>query len=202
MGLALSGANSCACSAASPASSTSRSVRMPRPFSRSASVGKLWREHAVHQHQPAHALDGVSFTAAAARVSAAASGAGASGSTSRISARRSVYFQSSIRRCGRPIALIGLEGLPPRSRRPCRRRAAGRARRRSCRSARVRSRFLPKLRSSQNPYSASGRVFELGVAGSLELQRQFLAAAFDDPALRHHVHEIRHDVVEQPLIVR
>ena len=42
------------------------------------------------------------FTASAARFSAAASGAGASGSTSRISARRSVYFHSSIRRCGRP----------------------------------------------------------------------------------------------------
>ena len=37
-----------------------------------------------------------------ARASAAASGAGASGSTSRISARRSVYFHSSTRRCGRP----------------------------------------------------------------------------------------------------
>ena len=43
-----------------------------------------------------------SFRAAAARFSAAASGAAASGSTSRISTRRSVYFQSSIRRCGRP----------------------------------------------------------------------------------------------------
>ena len=41
---------------------------------------------------------------AAARFSAAASGAAADGSTSRISARRSVYFQSSIRRCGSPAA--------------------------------------------------------------------------------------------------
>ncbi len=37
-----------------------------------------------------------------ARVLAAASGGAASGFASRISARRSVYFQSSTRRCGRP----------------------------------------------------------------------------------------------------
>ena len=41
---------------------------------------------------------------ALARALAAASGAPASGLASRISARRSVYFHSSIRRCGRPSA--------------------------------------------------------------------------------------------------
>ena len=46
----------------------------------------------------------ISFTAEAAFVSAAESGAGASGSTSRISARKSVYFQSSIRRLGSPVS--------------------------------------------------------------------------------------------------
>ena len=54
-----------------------------------------------------------SFRAVAARFSAAASGAAASGSTSRISTRRSVYFQSSIRRCGRPSRVIGIERLAP-----------------------------------------------------------------------------------------
>ena len=38
-----------------------------------------------------------------ARALAAASGGAASGLASRISARKSVYFQSSMRRCGRPI---------------------------------------------------------------------------------------------------
>ena len=61
-------------------------------------LGQLWREHPVHQHQPAHAGDGMRFSAAAARFSAAASGSAASGNTSRISTRRSVYFHSSIRR--------------------------------------------------------------------------------------------------------
>ena len=68
-----------------------------------AEVGQLRREHAIDQHQPAHALDRVQLQRRLPRASAPpASGAGASGSTSRISTRRSVYFQSSIRRCGRP----------------------------------------------------------------------------------------------------
>lgn len=44
-------------------------------------------------------------------------------------------------------------------------------------------------------------VFELGVTGLLQFQRQFLAAALDHSALRHDVDEIRHDVVQQTLIV-
>ena len=45
-----------------------------------------------------------------ARALAAASGGPASGLASRISARRSVYFQSSTRRCGRPSARKHVEG--------------------------------------------------------------------------------------------
>ena len=72
------------------------------PFSRpssSDSFGANTPSTSTSRRTPSIAC---SFSAAAARFSAAASGAGASGSTSRISARRSVYFQSSIRRCGRP----------------------------------------------------------------------------------------------------
>ena len=78
------------------------SVRIGRPFSRpssSESFGANTPSTSTSRRTP---LIACSFRAAAARFSAAASGAGASGSTSRISARRSVYFQSSIRRCGRP----------------------------------------------------------------------------------------------------
>ena len=73
-----------------------------KAFLRVGKVGQFWREHAIDQHQLAHAVDGVQLQRVAGLVSAAASGAAASGSTSRISTRRSVYFQSSMRRCGRP----------------------------------------------------------------------------------------------------
>src|SRR5215510_15498486 len=36
----------------------------------------------------------------------------------------------------------------------------------------------------------------------LQLDRQFLAAGFDDPAAVEHVDEMRLDVVEEPLVVR
>src|SRR5205823_10608442 len=49
---------------------------------------------------------------------------------------------------------------------------------------------------------ASGRVFELRVPGSLELQRQLLVAALHHAAVRHYVYEIGHDVIQQPLIMR
>ena len=47
----------------------------------------------------------------------------------------------------------------------------------------------PRLRSaSRNP--------------SLQLVCELLAARAHDPAVREHVHEIGHDVIEQPLVVR
>ena len=41
-----------------------------------------------------------------------------------------------------------------------------------------------------------GLALELGVAGLLELQRQLLAAGLADLAAGHHVHLVRHDVVQ------
>ena len=40
------------------------------------------------------------------------------------------------------------------------------------------------------------------VALRLELERQLLAARLHDPPVGEHVHEVGHDVVEQPLVVR
>ena len=43
--------------------------------------------------------------------------------------------------------------------------------------------------------------FDPAVTLTLQLQRQLLAAGLDDPSGAQHVHEVGHDVVEQPLIV-
>ena len=42
---------------------------------------------------------------------------------------------------------------------------------------------------------------QVGVALGLELPRQLRTAAAHDAARRHHVHMVRHDVVEQPLVM-
>src|SRR5690606_8904487 len=48
----------------------------------------------------------------------------------------------------------------------------------------------------------SGRVAAiLGIAGRLEFQRKLLAARAHDASSRHHVHEIRHDVLEEALVM-
>ena len=41
-----------------------------------------------------------------------------------------------------------------------------------------------------------------GVTVFLELERERLVAALDDPAVDHHMHEVGHDVVEQALVMR
>ena len=69
-------------------------------FARSDSFGANTPSTSTSLRTPSMAC---SSSASPACVSAAASGAAASGSTSRISTRRSVYFQSSMRRCGRPV---------------------------------------------------------------------------------------------------
>ena len=42
----------------------------------------------------------------------------------------------------------------------------------------------------------------LGIAARFELERQFLAAGLDDAAVRQHVHDVGHDVGQQPLVMR
>ena len=49
---------------------------------------------------------------------------------------------------------------------------------------------------------ATASCFEPAVALRLELERQLLAARLDDAAVGEHVHEVGHDVVQQPLVVR
>src|SRR3989475_3412916 len=55
----------------------------------------------------------------------------------------------------------------------------------------------PRLRPG-----ADGRFFEPYVALLFELESQLLAARLHDAAARQHVHVIRNDVVQQPLVVR
>ena len=42
----------------------------------------------------------------------------------------------------------------------------------------------------------------IAITRALELKRKFGAAGRDNPALSHHVHDIRLDVIQEPLIVR
>ena len=46
------------------------------------------------------------------------------------------------------------------------------------------------------------QVFEIGVAGFLELERKLFAARFLDAAVCQHMHFVRHNVIQQALIVR
>src|SRR5471032_2185157 len=128
---------------------------------------------------------------------AAASGGGARGAASRISARRSVYFHSSIRRCGSPLSRkdiaafsrsfatgFAFENFA---------RAVSIASASAC-SAGVRIGFT-------SAFMASRRLFEGGIALFFEFEREFRSAGAHDLALRHHVHDVRHDVVEKALIV-
>ncbi len=45
-------------------------------------------------------------------------------------------------------------------------------------------------------------IFDPVITAGFEFESQFLAAALDDAAVHHHMHLIRHDVIEQSLIVR
>ena len=58
---------------------------------------------------------------------------------------------------------------------------------------------LGHLHSIANRDCSSGRLFHLFFQPLIplifQLQCQFLAAGFDDPAVDHHMHKIRHDIV-------
>src|ERR1700724_4504905 len=41
----------------------------------------------------------------------------------------------------------------------------------------------------------------IAVSAFFQFDRQFLAAAWDDPRLRHHMHGVRHHVVENTLVM-
>src|SRR3954451_918418 len=135
-----------------------------------------------------------------ARALAAASGTPASGLASRMSARRSVYFHSSTRRCGSP-------SLSKRRNASSRNAATGGA---PGRARFAMAKFVASAVSAAvligrtSTFIATSRrlVTVLGVAGRFELERQRLVAGLHDAALRKDVHHARHDVVEQALVVR
>src|SRR5215470_14379107 len=183
---------------ASPAASASASERMVRPASRPARSESSGTNAPSTNRSRRASIQASAAAALVARVLAAASGGPASGLASRMSARRSVYFQSSMRRCGRP----------PLSKR---RKASSRS---AAMAAAPGSARLAAAKFSASAVSAavligrisafiSCRLFPiLRVAAGFELERQLLAAGFDDAALGEDVHHVRHDVVEQALVVR
>src|SRR3954451_8355354 len=131
---------------------------------------------------------------------AAASGTPASGLASRISARRSVYFHSSNRRCGSPSLSQRRDAS---SRNAATAGAPGSARF-------AMAKFVASAVSAAvligrtSTFIATSRrlVTVLGVASGFELERQRLVAGLHDAALRKNVHHVRHDVIEQALVVR
>src|SRR6476659_4573184 len=135
-----------------------------------------------------------------ARVFAAASGTRASGLASRMSARRSVYFHSSTRRCGSPSLSKRWNASSRNAATPAAHGSARFAMAKFVASA-VSAAVLIGRTST---FIATSRrlVPVLGVAGGFELERQRLVAGLHDAALRKDVHHVRHDVVEQALVVR
>src|SRR5437867_3232650 len=189
-----------AVSRASPAVSACAIEPMLRPASRPArSESSGTKAPSTKTMRRASTAASVAV-ASLARAFAAASGTPASGLASRMSARRSVYFQSSRRRCGRPsdskrrnassrnAAIVPAPGSVPLA---CAKFAA------SALSAAV-------LIGRTSAFIATSRrlVAVLRVSGGVELERQLLAAGLHDPAAREHVHDVRNDVVEQTLVMR
>src|SRR5918993_4484281 len=134
----------------------------------------------------------LAFSSAA--LASSADGMLAKGATSRSRARRSVYLNSSTRRWGRPAFEKCSKAWARDSTLPGSRVLADSKAWTSAVSAGV----LMRVTSTM----LRGLIFPVvGVAVGLELQGQFLAARLHDAARRHHVHGIRHDVVEQALVV-
>src|SRR5258705_1952997 len=127
-----------------------------------------------------------------------ARGGPASGLASRISTRRSVYFHASMRRCGRPAASKRRNAAsrgPAWSRRPGRRALTA-----AKLSARPVSAAV--LMRGVSTFMALCRlVLVSSIALGFELESELLAAGAHDAALRQHMHDIRHDMVEEPLIM-
>src|SRR6266487_1296633 len=139
-------------------------------------------------------------SASLARAFATASGGTARGFASRMSARKSVYFHSSTRRCGSPSASKRRKAS---SRSAPTATAPGSA---SLTAAKLVASAVSAavLIGSTSAFIASSRhlFLVLGIAGRFEIERQLFVASLHDAAAREHMHDVRHDVVEQPLVVR
>src|SRR5690349_17435768 len=125
------------------------------------------------------------------------SGSEAKGAASRISARRSVYFHSSTRRCGRPLST---NALPAASRNFLISPAPGKRSRAA--SMEAASACSAGVRMGRISAFMSGRLLKGRVALRFEFFRELRPAGLYDLALRHDMHDVRHDVVQEPLIVR
>src|SRR5712692_1010082 len=190
----------CATSCGSPAASTCAIEPMVRPASRPARSESSGTYAPSTKTMRRASIEASMAPASLARALAAASGMPASGFASRMSARRSVYFHSSTRRCGRPSVSK-------------RRKASSRS---AATAAAPGSARLTTAKFSASAVSAAvliGRISAfiatsrrfvpvLRIARGLELERQLLAAGLHDAALGEHVHHVGHDVIEQALIVR
>src|ERR1700730_15135844 len=183
----------------SPASSAEVIERMLSPGSiseRSESSGtKLPSTNTIRRAS----MDARSAADSAAQRLAAASGRGASGLASRISARKSVYFHSSMRRLGRPPASKRRNASSRSAATPS---APGKL-------ALAAAKFTASavsaavLMGRTSAFIAPSRrlVPILGVAGCLQLEGELFSAGLHDATLRKHMHHIRDDVVEQALIM-
>src|SRR5205807_6595424 len=147
-----------------------------------------------------HSTSARIWAAVWARALVAASGRSASGLASRISARRSVYFHSSTRRCGRPCVSNRRNAS---SRRTATAAAPGSPRFATAKfSASAISAAVLSRRTSAIISTSRRLVSVLRVAGRFELERKLLAAGLHDAAFREHMHHVGRDIVEQPLVVR
>src|SRR5262249_17028760 len=188
----------CAVICGSPAANVSASERMLSPASRLVRSESSGTNAPSTNRRRRASIEASAAAALAARALVTASGAPASGLASRMSAGRSVYFQSSMRRCGRPSVSKRRKAS---SRSAATAAAPGRARRAATKvsASAVSAAVLIGLTSA---FISCGLFAILRVAARLKLERQFLAAALHDAALGKHVHHVPHDVIEQALVMR
>src|SRR5260221_361329 len=145
-------------------------------------------------------IAGSMASASLARAFAAASGTAASGLASRMSARKSVYFHSSTRRCGKPSVSKRRKAS---SRSAPTAPAPGSARLTAAKFA-ASAVSAAVLIGRTSAFIATSRrlVLVLRVARGFELQRQRLGPGLHDAALGEHMHHVRDDIIEQTLVVR
>src|SRR5581483_2091953 len=215
--------------------------RMLSPFSRPARSESSQTKAPLTKTMRRLSTSPMTLPAVLARALSAASGGGANGLASRISARKSVYFHSSTRLCGRPCAskrlkasscnaatvpfpgslfltaakvlaspnsaavFTGLTSTFIANLFPCHSgtaRGAGPGIQKQIRSLRLESRLAASRRRGMTNRRASHHlVLVFGIAARFQFQRQIFAAALHHAAFRQHMHHIRHDVIEQPLVV-
>src|SRR5229473_1919155 len=183
----------------SPAASAPAIGRIVRPGSRPPRSDSSATNAPSTNTRRRHSTSARIWAAVRARALVVASGTPASGLASRISARRSVYFHSSTRRCGRPCASKRWNAA---SRRAATSRPPGNRPLTEANAAESAVSAAVLMGCTSAVMAVSRRLFLIGgIALGFELERQLLAAGTHDAALREHVHDVGHDVVEEPLVM-